>query len=160
MDDIKDLYLNNLLCFTLYSATHAVTRSYHKHLRDIDLTYQQYLVMLVLWQNQNQNLQELAEKIGLTTLALTPILKPLENAGLITRDRGNQNDRTVVVSLTVRGSEIQAHSNQIQHNVTCETGLTELEYVELREKLTYLLDNLKAHVKGPEIWLAKLPSDL
>jgi MarR family transcriptional regulator, organic hydroperoxide resistance regulator len=160
VDDFKNLYLNNQLCFALYTATHAVTRSYREHLGEVGLTYPQYLVMLVLWQHQNQNTKELAEKLDLNTSSLTPILKSLENAGLITRERGNQNDRRVVVSLTVRGSEIQAQTSQIQQHVSCETGLTELEYIELKEKLTHMLDNFKIHVKRPDAWMAKLPNDL
>jgi DNA-binding MarR family transcriptional regulator len=68
------LYLNNQLCFALYSATHAVTQSYREHLSEISLTYQQYLVMLVLWQHQNQNTKELAEKLDLNASTLSPIL--------------------------------------------------------------------------------------
>jgi DNA-binding MarR family transcriptional regulator len=107
----------------------------------------------------NKNTKELAEKLDLIASTLSPILKQLENTGLITRQHDNKNERTVVVSLTVRGSEIQAQISQVQQHVSCETDLTELEYIELRERLTYLMDNLKAHVKGPHAWLAKLPSD-
>lgn len=160
MDNFQNLYLNNQLCFALYSATHAVTRSYREHLSGVGLTYPQYLIMLVLWQHQTQNTKELAEKLGLNTSTLTPILKRLDDAGLITRQRDNKNERTTVVSLTIRGSEIQAQTSQIQQYVSCETGLTELEYIELREKLTHMLDNFKIHVQRPDAWISRLPSDL
>jgi DNA-binding MarR family transcriptional regulator len=157
--DFENLYLNNQLCFALYSATHAVTRSYREHLSELGLTYPQYLVMLVLWQHQNQHVKELADKLNLDLSTITPIIKRLENAGLITRERSNQNERTVVVSLTKRGSEIQAQTSQIQQNVSCETGLTDLEYIELREKLTHMLDNFKIKVQRQDAWVANLPSD-
>lgn len=160
MSDFQNLYLNNQLCFALYSATHAVTRGYREHLSEIGLTYPQYLVMLVLWQHQNQHVKELADKLDLDSSTLTPILKRLENAGLITRARDNKNERTVVVSLTARGSEIQAQTSRIQQQVSCETGLTELEYIELREKLTHMLDNFKIKVQRTDALIAKLPKDL
>jgi MarR family transcriptional regulator, organic hydroperoxide resistance regulator len=160
MADFENLYLNNQLCFALYSATHAVTRSYREHLSELGLTYPQYLVMLVLWQHQNQHVKELADKLDLDSSTLTPILKRLENAKLITRTRDNNNERTVVISLTTLGSEIQAQTSRIQQQVSCETGLTELEYIDLKEKLAHMLNNFKTKLQRQDAWLAKLPSDL
>jgi MarR family transcriptional regulator, organic hydroperoxide resistance regulator len=160
VDNFQNLYLNNQLCFALYSATHAVTRSYDEHLSEVGMTYPQYLVMLVLWQHQNQNVNALAHKLGLDSRALTPILKRLELAGLITREPSNQNKRMMVISLTKRGSEIQAQTSRIQQHVSCETGLTQLEYIELKDKLTHMLNNFKLQIQRPDAWVSKLPSDL
>lgn len=160
MNSFENLHLNNQLCFALYSATHAVTRSYREHLSEVGLTYPQYLVMLVLWQRQNQNVKDLAEKLNLELSALTPLLQRLEKAGLITRERNNQDEQNnIVVSLTVLGSEIKQKTNQIQQQVSCETGLSELKYIDLRDKLTSMMDNFKTKMQRPDAWLNKLPKD-
>ena len=142
MSDFKNLYLNNQLCFALYSATHAVTRSYREHLNKIGLTYPQYLVMLALWQFKNQTVKSLAELLNLDSPTLTPLLKRLETAGLINRLRSKEDERVVNISLTKNGLSLQEKVSEIQQKVSCETGLTKLEYVDLRSKLHHLLDSM------------------
>ena len=143
MKDFKNLYLNNQLCFALYSATHAVTRAYREHLSEIGLTYPQYLVLLALWQHQNQTVKSLAELLNLDSPTLTPLLKRLETAGFIYRVRSKVDERNVTVSLSVQGIELQEKTSKIQQQVTCETGLSKLEYIELRNQLHNLLDSIK-----------------
>lgn len=89
-----------------------------------------------------------------------PLLISLENANLIERQRGNQHDTDVVIALTVLGNQIQYKTSQIQHEMGCETGLTELEHLELREKLNKMLDNFKTRTQRPDDWVKSLPADL
>ncbi|HSI25615.1 MAG TPA: MarR family winged helix-turn-helix transcriptional regulator [Methylotenera sp.] len=143
MEDFKNLHLSNQLCFALYSATHEVTKSYRKHLSEIGLTYPQYLVMLVLWQYQDQHINNLADRLRFGQSTLIPILNRLESVGFIIR----KTECKEIISLTARGKEIQQQTSQIQQQVSCETGLTEQEYVELRDRLESMLENFKFNLK-------------
>lgn len=143
MSNFENLYLNNQLCFALYSATHAVTRSYREHLSEIGLTYPQYLIMLVLWQYQNQTIVDLAKKLHREAHALMPMLKRLEQAGFIRLAHDSQDQTSINVLLTERGKQIHEQTSLIQQEVSCETGLTELEYKELRDKLENMLSNFQ-----------------
>ena len=150
----------NTFSFALYTASHAIVNHYSQRLSEVGLSYEQYLVMVLLWQHQQLALEELADKLNLELVSLTPIIRSLENVSLVTRSPGNQNDCSVFVSLTAKGTEIQHKISQIQQKMTCETGLTQLEHVELREKLDKLLDNFKTRVQRPDLWLTNLDADL
>ena len=160
MTEFENLHLNKHLCFALYTASHALVNTYSERLSEVGLNYEQYLVMVLLWQHQQLSSDELAEKLYLDNSTITSIIKSLENASLVTRSHGNQNDLTIVVSLTVLGTEIQHKTSQIQQKMACETGLTQLEHVELREKLDKLLDNFKTRVQRTDAWVKNLPADL
>ena len=160
MTEFENLHLNKHLCFALYTASHALVNTYSERLSEVGLNYEQYLVMVLLWQHQQLSSDELAEKLYLDNSTITSIIKSLENASLVTRSHGNQNDLTIVVSLTVLGTEIQYKTSQIQQKMACETGLTQLEHVELREKLDKLLDNFKTRVQRTDAWVKNLPADL
>lgn len=142
MSDFKNLTLNNQLCFALYSATHAVTRAYREHLGKIGLTYPQYLVMLALWEHQNQAVKSLAALLNLDSPTLTPLLKRLEAAGFLNRTRSKADERIVIISLTANGLALKEAVHVVQQKVSCETGLSELEYIELRSKLHHLLGSM------------------
>lgn len=147
MEDFKNLHLSNQLCFALYSATHEVTRSYRKHLSETGLTYPQYLVMLVLWQYKDQHIRNLVDRLRFEPYRLVPILNRLENAGFIIRKNDDKTGCKEIISLTSRGKEIQQQTSQIQKQVSCETGLTEQEYIELRDRLESMLENFKFNLK-------------
>ncbi len=160
MSEFESLHLNKHLCFALYTASHALVNSYTQRLSEVGLSYEQYLVMVLLWQHQQLSIEELAEKLYLDQISVTPIIKSLENASLVTRTHGNQNNRVVVVALTVLGAEIKHKTSQIQQKMACEIGLTQLEHLELREKLDKLLDNFKTRVQRTDDWVKNLPADL
>ena len=143
MSDYKNLRLDQQLCFALYSATHAVTRTYREHLSKIGLTYPQYLVLLVLWQENQQTVKSLADKLNLDSATLTPLLKRLASAGFVTRERGSIDEREVFIALTEVGYNLKDTVCQIQQNVSVETGLSEFEYFQLRNKLHHLLDAMQ-----------------
>ena len=97
------LLLDSQLCFALYSTSLAMNKVYRKLLRGLDLTYPQYLVMLVLWERDEITVTDIGERLFLDSATLTPLLKRLEAAGLVTRTRAQDDERQVIVTLTRQG---------------------------------------------------------
>ncbi|MCG1022850.1 MarR family winged helix-turn-helix transcriptional regulator [Sutcliffiella horikoshii] len=102
----SNLRLENQLCFKIYSAEKKMTKLYRAYLDEIGITYPQYLVLLVLWEQDNISVKELGEKLMLDSGTLTPMLKRMEINQLITRNRSKKDERVVVISLTQKGKEI------------------------------------------------------
>lgn len=141
------LQLDNQLCFALYSASLALNKVYRKVLAPLKLTYPQYLVMLVLWENDDLGVNEIGEKLFLNSATLTPLLKRLEVSKYVTRTRSETDERHVVISLTKQGLDLKAKAEAIPHAVMCsmDCGITEL--VDTKERLNTLRDNL---IRSPE----------
>src|ERR1700733_13776837 len=99
MDEKDALKLDSQLCFALYSTTHALTKAYAPLLERLGLTYPQYLVMLVLWESEGLTVKELGERLQLDSGTLTPLLKRLEAAGLVRRERDRRDERQVRIGL-------------------------------------------------------------
>ena len=97
------LRLDNQLCFRLYTASRLITQVYHPFLSDIGLTYPQYLVMMVLWEQDAQPVNDIAKRLYLETNTVTPLLKRMEAEGYVKRSRGTADGRQVIVSLTDKG---------------------------------------------------------
>ncbi len=132
------LRLDDQLCFALYAATNAITRAYRAPLAEIGLTYPQYLVMLVLWEHGMQSVKGLADRLDLDSSTLTPLLKRLAAAGLITRGRDADDERVVRIGLTAQGAALQEPASRIQAHVACRTRLSEDRFVALRRELHQL----------------------
>ena len=107
------LLLDNQLCFALYSASLAMTKLYKPLLESLGLTYPQYLVMLVLWERDGIAVSSLGERLTLDSGTLTPLLKRLEQAGLLLRQRATHDERQVLVSLTAEGRKLKAKAAAI-----------------------------------------------
>lgn len=107
MDNYDCLKLENQLCFPLYAASKEVIRKYKPFLDKLNITYTQYLTLLVLWENNDMNVKELGEKIFLDSGTLTPLLKNLEKKGYIIRTRNKNDERNLVVSLTKKGKNLK-----------------------------------------------------
>ena len=106
--DVTPLDLDRQLCFSLYRASRAVTRAYRPLLEELGLTYPQYLVMLVLWQEDGPvGVNDIGARLGLDSGTLTPLLRRLDHAGLVTRARSADDERQVVVSLTETGRALE-----------------------------------------------------
>jgi MarR family transcriptional regulator, organic hydroperoxide resistance regulator len=101
------LLLDNQLCFALYSASNAIVRAYRPMLEQLDLTYPQYLVMLVLWQQDGVSVKTLGDQLFLDSGTLTPLLKRLEVKGLVRRERSEQDERVRVLTLTEQGKALK-----------------------------------------------------
>ena len=136
------LRLDNQVCFALYSASLAMTKLYKPLLDRIGLTYPQYLVMLVLWEQDGVTVSELGERLFLDSGTLTPLLKRLEAAGLVTRKRAVDDERQVIVGLTRQGRDLREKAEAVPHSVAAaaQCSLDEAQGMmktlhALREKL-------------------------
>ena len=138
------LLLDQQLCFALYSANLAMHKVYRKLLTQLDITYPQYLVMLVLWQQDSLTVSEIGERLFLDSATLTPLLKRLENAGLINRQRSREDERQVVVSLTDGGRALREQAESIPDDIQCASDCTEDEMYALKLQLNQLRDKLMA----------------
>lgn len=135
--------LDEQLCFALYTATHRITRAYRPLLEPLGLTYVQYLVMLVLWESAPRSVGELGHSLYLDSGTLTPLLKRMEKAGLVTRQRDNNDERRVLIHLTERGSELKSEARHIQDDLLCRMALTRDQSRELQAQIMNLVDNLE-----------------
>ena len=109
----EQLKLNNQLCFPLYALSKEITRQYTPLLDNLDLTYPQYLVMLVLWEHEKQSVSEIGDKLHLDSGTLTPLLKRLQSKGLIERTRCPNDERSVKITLTEQGCALQELAKHI-----------------------------------------------
>ncbi len=142
------LTLDDMVCFPLYAATRAVTRTYADLLSDVGLTYPQYLTMLALWEADGpRSVRELGDRLMLDSGTLTPLLKRLEAAGHVTRRRDDVDERRVLVSLTERGQALRAEVDEVPERLFAAMGLGIGELVELRSRLGVLLDNLEGGIR-------------
>ena len=132
MTTSSNLRLNDQLCFALYAATNQVTRAYRPLLEAIGLTYPQYLVMLVLWEADGRPVYEIADRLQLSSPAVSPLLGRLEAAGLVVRDQDPDDARARRVRLTAKGSDLEAGASRAQLNVVEQTGLCGSELSDLR----------------------------
>ena len=134
----NNLLLNHQLCFALYSASNSVMRAYNKRLTKHHLTYTQYLVLLVLWETPGTTLSYLSEKLKLGSGSLSPVLKRMQNNGLLLKVRSANDERTINLNLTQKGNELKETVSKIQKDVSCQTGLTHQEYCDLRDSINEL----------------------
>lgn len=138
------LHLDHQVCFALYSASLAMTKVYQPLLAQLGLTYPQYLVMLILWENDGIAVSAIGERLFLDSGTLTPLLKRLQAAGLVSRERDSADERRVLVSLTDAGRALRSQAETIPPCVLQATGCTVPELVEL----TGQLNTLRGHLAG------------
>lgn len=131
MTRYQNLSLDRQLCFALYAATHGITRSYRVRLKAVGLTYPQYLVLLALWDEDGRSVSQLAQRLHLDSAAITPLLKRLEVAGFLTRQRMPAEERVVQSFLTPAGRELEHAVARIQNEVACQAGLPEDAFIAL-----------------------------
>lgn len=141
------LRLDNQLCFALYSANLAMNKVYRKHLAELGLTYPQYLVMLVLWEGDGLTVSELGERLFLDSATLTPLLKRLQAAGLVSRERGVEDERQVLVRLTAEGRALRKEAKSVPENVFCATGCQPEQLQAIRRDLEQLRASLSEHTE-------------
>ena len=103
----EEFKLGNQLCFRLYTASRLLTQAYHPMLSQYGLTYPQYLVLLVLWEKDAQPVNDIAKRLFLETNTVTPLLQRMEKAGIITRAKAKKDGRQMIVSLTLKGKDLQ-----------------------------------------------------
>jgi len=134
------LRLDDQLCFAVYAASSAIVRAYRPLLAELGLTYPQYIVLMALWEREDVNVGDLADRLGLPPSGITPVLDRLESAGLLLRRRGTEDRRLVVVALTDEGRALEKPAAEAQHTVRCQTLLSPDALVGLREELHDLVE--------------------
>jgi DNA-binding MarR family transcriptional regulator len=134
--------LDAQLCFALYAAGLAMNKVYRSKLKPLDITYPQYLVMMVLWEDESLSVSEIGARLFLDSATLTPLLKRLEGVGLVTRQRSRDDERHVVITLTARGKALKARAGKVQESVFCATQCTPGELKHLKNELHQLRSRL------------------
>ncbi|MEE2040290.1 MarR family transcriptional regulator [Nocardiopsis sp. CT-R113] len=134
-DEGDPLALDNQLCFSLYTASRALTGLYRELLGELELTYPQYLVMLVLWERGTLTVKELSRALHLDSGTLSPLLRRLETSGLLTRERSTSDERVVRVTATAEGLGLRDRATDIPGRLVCATDLTATAARDLRDAL-------------------------
>jgi len=141
-ETLEILKLDNQICFPLYAASRLVVQAYRPLLADLGLTYPQYLVMLVLWENDGMSVGQIGELLFLDSGTLTPLLKRLEKQGLVERKRRVEDDRTVENRVTPEGRALQERAVDVPNNLICNAQLEMDGLLELKGNLRSLLGKL------------------
>ena len=136
------LALDNQFCFALYSASHAMTKTYKPMLERLGLTYPQYLVMLVLWEQDAILVKEIGARLYLDSGTLTPLLKRLEANGLVSRNRDPHDERQVRIVLSAKGRELRVMAADIPRQVLCSSGQELNTLGNIRSALSRVRDDL------------------
>jgi DNA-binding MarR family transcriptional regulator len=134
--------LDDQLCFALYAASRAVTARYRPMLEAIGLTYPQYLVMMLLWESDHQTVGQLGGRLALDSGTLSPLLKRLTGAGLVTRNRRLEDERSVSIALTEKGRILRDKAFAISEEMIGAIGFGTGEFDELKERLRLLTDRV------------------
>ena len=136
------LKLKNQACFSLYACSKELIRLYKPILDEFNITYTQYITLLVLWEEDDILVKDLGSKLLLASNTLTPLLKKIENVGLIERRRDKNDERNVYIKLTEKGIEMKEKALKIPEEIISKTGITEEEVTDLKVKLDAILIKL------------------
>lgn len=136
------LLLDNQLCFALYSTSLAMTQFYKEPLSAIGLTYPQYTIMLILWEQDGVSLKHISDALGQKSGALTPVIKRMEADGLVQRLRGVDDDRSLSIALTEKGKKLREQGIEVNRCVAEACGMDMGDVVALREQLVALRNKL------------------
>ena len=142
----EQLKLENQICFPLYAASRLITRGYQPHLEKLGITYPQYLVLMVLWEEDGVTVNDIAAKLILNTNTVTPLLKRMEVMGIISRRRSMADERKVLITLTEKGRKMRDEAAAIPLQLVEElqqVGITAEELMELKQRLDRLVEHLK-----------------
>lgn len=151
----EQLKLENQICFPLYAASRLITRGYQPHLEKLGITYPQYLVLMVLWEEDGVTVNDIAAKLILNTNTVTPLLKRMEGMGIISRRRSMADERKVLITLTEKGRKMRNEAAAIPLQLVEElqqVGITAEELMELKQRLDRLVEHLK---EGSDLFLKK-----
>jgi len=139
----EHLRLDNQLCFLIYACSREMTRLYRPLLDELGLTYPQYLVLLVLWEEEESTVKGLGERLLLDSGTLTPLLKRLEAAGFITRARSTEDERLLLIRLTDAGRQLKRQAAAVPGCLQEKSGLSMDEYRRLKSLFHELLHRMK-----------------
>jgi DNA-binding MarR family transcriptional regulator len=148
---MNQLQLRNQICFPIYSVSRLITKAYKPLLDEIGITYPQYLVLMVLWENDNLSVNQIAEKLLLNTNTLSPLLKRMEKMELIQRNRSSKDERNVIVQLTETGAKIQTTAKPIPEkllNILLTENINLSEVLQLKDTLDEWIKIFSDHKKN------------
>ncbi|WP_081867757.1 MarR family winged helix-turn-helix transcriptional regulator [Hymenobacter sp. IS2118] len=134
--------LANQLCFPLYAASRMLTKAYQPYLQELELTYPQYLVLLLLWEHEELTVKALGEQLILDSGTLTPLLKRMEQKQWLSRRRDPTDERMVLIRLLPAGRDLQARACHIPKQLLKKLALTSTEFDALRGQLQHILTQL------------------
>jgi DNA-binding MarR family transcriptional regulator len=142
-----ELQLDNQICFRLYTASRLVTQAYTPLLTALGITYPQYLVLMVLWEKDNQPVNDIAHRLLLETNTVTPLLQRMEKLGIVSRKKGKEDKRQQIVSLTAKGKELEEEAfAQVQTGMGEQLSACPLKYENyqrLAQELDSIIETLK-----------------
>lgn len=142
MDKFKSLKLSNQVCFPLYAASREVIKLYKPFLDEYNLTYTQYITMLVLWEDEKITIKELCKKLYLDSGTITPVIKKLEAMGLLIKYRDKSDERIVNVELTDKGRELKEEIVKVPEQVSCKVNGSVEDLLILKNLLEKVLDEI------------------
>lgn len=140
----EQLKLNNQVCFPLYATSRLIINQYQPYLQKLDITYPQYLVLLVLWEEDELSVKEIGKKLILNSNTLTPILKRMEKQELLQRLRSNEDERKVIIKLSKKAKDLEKEASKIPEalvNGKISEFVTKEEMIHLRTLLHKIIDN-------------------
>lgn len=136
--------LEEQLCFPIYVASRKIIQGYNEYFAELDVTFSQLLVLMALWENDAQPVSSIGQRLHLDNGTLTPLLKRIEAKGLLTRQRSKDDERTVIISLTKKGTALQKETEKISAQIEYDSPLTEEEDKMLKALLNkYIQHQLK-----------------
>lgn len=142
MDKFESLKLSNQVCFPLYAASREVIKLYKPFLDEYNLTYTQYITMLVLWEDEKITIKELCKKLYLDSGTITPVIKKLEAMGLLIKYRDKSDERIVNVKLTDKGRELKEEIVKVPEQVSCKVNGSVEDLLILKNLLEKVLDEI------------------
>ncbi len=138
------LNLDNQLCFSIYACSKEIIRLYRPFLEKLGLTYTQYIALLALWEKDKVTVKELGNRLYLDSGTLTPLLKKMEENGLLLRERQKDDERKVLITLTKAGLDLKQKALELPKSILCSTNLDKEKSIELREDIKILLKHIYA----------------
>lgn len=139
MEQYDSLKLSNQVCFPLYVASKEIIRKYNKFLKELDLTYTQYITMMVMWEVEKENVKDLGEKLYLDSGTLTPLLRKLEYKGYIKREKSKEDERNLSITLTNEGKALKEKAKNIPIEMMKCIDLPLEELINLKDILNKII---------------------
>ncbi|WP_297517809.1 MarR family transcriptional regulator [uncultured Clostridium sp.] len=142
MEDYSSLKLDNQVCFRLYAASREIIKKYKPLLDEYNLTYTQYLTMLVLWEEEKATVKYIGTRLRLDSGTLTPLLKKLEAMEVVRKYRDPKDDRSVIVEITEKGLKLKDEVKDVPKRALCSVGVPREELLELKVMLDGILNKI------------------
>lgn len=142
MKSNSNLSLENQLCFPVYASSRLITRKYMPYLDELGITYPQYVILMVLWDHEPLNVTSLGSKVYLNSNTLTPLLKKMEQKGLVVKKRCDSDERTVEITLTENGRKLKSKAESIPFALANELNMPMEELEQMRKSMWKFLNNL------------------